>query len=79
MTELPQEPTERRLLRLHPDDDCLVAAISLRAGEAVEVEGTLVELRVDVPVGHKIAAHSLSEGQAVCANVGPSSAAPPSA
>ena len=65
MTQLTQQPTERRLLRLHPDDDCLVAAISLRAGEAVDVEGTLVELQADLPVGHKIAAHALGAGQAV--------------
>ena len=65
MTEVIRTPSERRLLRLHPDDDCLVAAISLRAGEEVDVEGTPVKLEADLPVGHKIAAHALGEGQPV--------------
>ncbi len=65
MAQPTQQPTERRLLRLHPDDDCLVAAVSLRAGEAVEVEGTLVELGADLPVGHKVAAHALAAGRPV--------------
>ncbi len=59
------QPTDRRLLRLHPDDNCLVAVRPLPAGETVLVEGTAVQLEMALPVGHKVAARSLRAGEPV--------------
>jgi altronate hydrolase len=57
--------TDRRLLRLHPDDDCLVAGRPVRAGEKVMVEGATVVFEADAPFGHKVAARPLRSGELV--------------
>jgi altronate hydrolase len=57
--------TDPRLLRLHPDDDCLVAIRPIRAGETVLIEGSPVSLEVALPVGHKVAARPLRSGDPV--------------
>ncbi len=53
------------LMRLHPDDDCLVAIRPLRSGETVLVEGTSVQVEADMPVGHKVASRFLGAGEPV--------------
>jgi altronate dehydratase large subunit len=65
MTSQVTDLTDRRLLRLHPDDDCLVAIRPLTAGERVLVEGTSVQVEVDLPVGHKVASRPLGIGERV--------------
>jgi len=65
MTGPAPELTDGRLLRLHPDDDCLVAARPIRAGEQVLVEGTTVQVAADTPFGHKVAARRLVTGELV--------------
>lgn len=65
MSATDRDLTDPRLLRLHPDDDCLVAVRPLHAGETVRVEGTTAVLGADLPVGHKLAAHSLPAGSPV--------------
>ena len=52
-------------MRLHPDDDCLVAIRPLRSGETVLVEGASVEVEADMPVGHKVASRFLAAGEPV--------------
>ena len=59
------ELTDRRLLRLHADDDCLVVVRPLKVGEIIHVEGASVEVEVDLPVGHKVAARPLAAGEPV--------------
>jgi len=50
-------------LRLHPNDDVLIAGAPLSRG--TPVEGGRIELLQDVPAGHKIAAHAIGKGEAV--------------
>jgi altronate hydrolase len=50
------------VLRLHPDDDVLVAKTGLRQG--TQLFG-LITLLQDVPAGHKIAARAIEEGEPV--------------
>ena len=52
-------------VRIHPDDNVAVAIRPLVAGEHVEVAGARVQMRNDVPAGHKFALHALDEGQSV--------------
>ena len=59
------QSTDRRLLRLHPDDNCLVAVRPLPAGEMLLVDGAAVKLELALPVGHKVAARHLGPGEAV--------------
>jgi altronate hydrolase len=65
MTDLTAPTTDPRLMRLHPDDDCLVVIRPLRAGEEVIVEGTPVTVEAATPVGHKVAARHLAKGDPV--------------
>ena len=58
MTAMPQSPA----LRLHPQDDVLVARRALPKGAVVS---GLITLQQDIPAGHKIAAHEIAEGDAV--------------
>ena len=58
-------PTDTRLLRLHPDDNVLVARSRIRAGEAIAVEGQGVTLPADLPIGHKIAARAIRAGEKI--------------
>lgn len=53
----------RQFVRLHPDDNVVVAAISLRRGTRLKDEN--VTLVGAVPLGHKIAAKRISSGGAV--------------
>jgi altronate hydrolase len=53
----------RRFVRLHPDDNVVVAAASLPTGAVLESEGVTV-LRA-VPMGHKVATRPIASGEAV--------------
>lgn len=54
-----------RVLKLHPDDNVLVALQDLQQGEKVEVAGQLFAIQSNVPAKHKFAAHDLAPGAAV--------------
>ena len=51
------------LLRLHPDDNVLVAKTPLALGQPLPEFG--VKARAQVPAGHKIAARAIAEGEPV--------------
>ena len=48
------------ILKIHPDDNVLVALTDLRAGEKVELNGISLTLKDDVPAKHKFAQVSLN-------------------
>lgn len=50
---------------LHPDDNVLVLAAAIQAGQAIEIDGAMLAAPHDVAVGHKIARHALSVGDKV--------------
>jgi len=50
---------------LHPDDNVLVLAEPITAGQAIEIDGAPVIPPQDVAVGHKIARRALSVGDKV--------------
>ncbi len=51
------------LLRLHPNDNVLVAKVAIALGEAIETFG--VRARAQIPAGHKIAACAIAAGEPV--------------
>jgi hypothetical protein len=53
------------LLLLSPDDNCLIAAARLGAGEAVEIEGERVTLAKTIELGHKVARRALAKDEKV--------------
>lgn len=57
---------DRNVVRLHNDDNVAVALRSLVAGEHVELNGQRVQLRSDIPAGHKVATTDIAGGARVC-------------
>lgn len=56
---------DARLLLLSPDDNCLIAATTLEAGAALEIDGETVVLPATVSLGHKLARRALAAGDKV--------------
>lgn len=50
---------------LHPDDNVLVLAEPIRAGQALEIDGRSLVAPDDVAVGHKIARRTLAVGDKI--------------
>ncbi|QUC03564.1 UxaA family hydrolase [Atopobium sp. oral taxon 416] len=55
----------KSLLRIKPQDSVAVALKPLRAGETVQLDGTTVQVKQDIPQGHKIALVPIKSGQDV--------------
>lgn len=53
------------LVLLHPDDNILVVAMPITAGQALTIDGETVTATSDVAVGHKIARRALAAGDKV--------------
>jgi len=54
---------KRDVLKVHPDDDMLVALVDHRAGQSVECDGTIVTLTTDVAAKHKFAVRAIASGE----------------
>jgi altronate hydrolase len=52
-------------IRLHPDDDVVVAKHVLLAGTPIATDDGSVALAADIPAGHKIAVHARAVGEPV--------------
>lgn len=50
---------------LHPDDNILVLAAPIQAGQTLRIDGQVIIAAGDVAVGHKIARRALSIGEKV--------------
>jgi len=55
----------RAALLLDPADNVLVACRTVEAGEAIEVDGGIVQARQRLPVGHKLARRAIAPGEKV--------------
>lgn len=60
-----QPTTDPRLILLSPEDNCLIAAARLAAGETLMIEGEAVTLATTVELAHKLARHALSKDDMV--------------
>ena len=56
---------DSRLLLLSPDDNCVIATMTLAAGTELMLDGERVVLAETVALGHKLARHALSAGDKI--------------
>ncbi|MFS8084059.1 MAG: UxaA family hydrolase [Acidobacteriota bacterium] len=56
---------DRRLVLLAPEDNCVVVAYVLSAGEHVEIDGVDLIVGGAVTIGHKLARRAIAEGEKV--------------
>lgn len=56
---------DSRLLLLSPEDNCLIAATTLAAGTALDIEGDTVVLAETIALGHKLARRALPAAEKV--------------
>src|ERR1700744_6399559 len=54
-----------RLLRLHPADNVLTVIRALEAGARIVVEGVEAIAERALPIGHKVAARRVAEGEKI--------------
>src|SRR5215813_3484274 len=57
--------TRSNILRIHPQDNVLVALSDLRSGDEIEFDGGTLTLKSDVPAKHKFAIRDLAAGQTI--------------
>ena len=57
--------TAPRLLRLSPQDNVAVAAVTIEPGEQVTLAGQTITVTKRIPVGHKLAVVAIAEGEKV--------------
>lgn len=53
------------VLKVHPDDNVIVALRDFKAGEQVEFEGGVYELLEDIPTKHKFSERDFAEGEPI--------------
>jgi hypothetical protein len=58
-------PSDPRLLLLDDRDNVFVLRARIRAGEAIDVEGTSVVIPGDLPLGHKLARRDIAPGEKI--------------
>jgi hypothetical protein len=56
---------DTRLILLAPEDNCLIAAASIEAGTALDIEGETIVLAKTIALGHKIARRALAANEKV--------------
>ena len=56
---------QKGILKIHPEDNVVVALQDLPGGAAIEVEGKTVELAEDIPMKHKFVTAPLAEGDEI--------------
>lgn len=65
MTETQTKQTDRRLLRLSPDDNICVVTTTIEAGETLVFEGRSLRFLDRVPLGQKVALVPIAFGEKV--------------
>jgi len=54
-----------RLLRLHPADNVLTAIATLEPGSSIRIDADTIPVHTKIPLGHKIAARSITRGERI--------------
>ena len=55
----------RKYIKIHPSDSVAVILEAVRAGETINIDGTEITVRDDIPAGHKIALKDIQAGESV--------------
>ncbi|MFN8357982.1 MAG: altronate dehydratase family protein [Spirosomataceae bacterium] len=56
---------KRQVLKIHPNDNVIVALTDLKKGETTSLDGVLFELQDDIPAKHKFAEHDFAAGDQI--------------
>jgi hypothetical protein len=59
------ESSDRRLVLLAPEDNCLVVAQALGEGDRVTIDGVPAPIAKAIGVGHKLARRAIARGEKV--------------
>jgi hypothetical protein len=59
------ESSDRRLVLLAPEDNCVVVAQALARGDRVTIDGEPVDLEKAIGIGHKLARRAIARGEKV--------------
>lgn len=59
------EVTDRRLLRLSPEDNVLVLLAPIGAGDMFTTGGARIRVASALPLGHKVAARDIAAGEKI--------------
>lgn len=65
LSDASHDGTDRRLLRIAPEDNVLVLLAPIRPGEVLALEGQTIAAPGALPLGHKIAARDITAGQKI--------------
>ena len=65
MNTLSDHDYSRSLIRLHANDNVLIAKSPLALGQRIEISGDAVRLRAQVPPGHKVAVCAIARGEPI--------------
>jgi altronate hydrolase len=65
MNTLSDKDYSRSLIRLHGNDNVLIAKSQLALGQRIEIGGDAVRLRAQIPPGHKVALCAIARGEPV--------------
>jgi altronate dehydratase small subunit len=57
--------SDPRLVLLAPEDNCVVVAQALRAGDRVTIDGEPIAVSKAIGVGHKLARRAIAKGEKV--------------
>ncbi len=55
----------KKFIKIHDKDNVLVALTDLKAGETIEIDGLGVQVKMDIPKGHKVAIKRISKDEHV--------------
>jgi hypothetical protein len=59
------QPTSRKLLRIHKDDNVLIVVNPVRPGDEDMVEGCQIVFTQRIAIGHKVAARMIRRGEKI--------------
>lgn len=57
--------SDRRLVLLAPEDNCVVVAQALKRGDRVTIDGEPITVATTIGVGHKLARRAIARGEKV--------------
>jgi altronate hydrolase len=66
LLDIARLPTaENSAIHLHPSDNVAVARVTLHAGAELRIDGEALEIRDEIPAGHKVALREIQPGEMV--------------
>ncbi len=61
-----EQPTSRKLLRIHRDDSVLIVVKPVQPGDKDVIDGHEITFSERIPIGHKVASRLIRKGEKIC-------------